>query len=334
MNKIHVLHYQKDVVNHAFITSLLASDTAICVHHLHTLSFIKESLGYPLHCIIYECDVLTKDHMKEVQGCIKQNIPVLFLIYESHSDIKQAQIPGTLLYKPRQNHLFSSFTNQLLVNIRCIHTVQRSPDNHEFIDTNSHELIAIGASTGGPKALGTILKKLPERMCGIVIVQHMIDANTVSFASYLDQMCKMHVKVAEQNEPIKNGVIYIARQKQHLVVKKAYDSLYLQYQEGEKVNCVCPSIDVLFQSLTNLRDPRISGVLLTGMGIDGAHGLKAMKEAGLFTIIQNKESCELYGMPKEAKRIHAYHRELPLEQISDCLIHHYASLHQKKEKTS
>lgn len=332
MNELHIVHYQKDVENYAFISSLLAKDVSIHLHHVERLADVKNSFAYTIHCILYECDTITKESLKDIQICKDVNIPVFIVAKQVAVDKQLLDVP--ILYKPEEQRVSALFMNQLLVNIRCIQTYQSSHGYQKPIGNISHGLIAMGASTGGPKALAAILKKMPVWMCGIVIVQHMIDANISSFAKYLNQMCEVQVKVAEENEIIKQGTVYIAKQKQHLVVKKAVDGLHLHYEKGAKVNCVCPSIDVLFQSLAQLHDPNITGVLLTGMGVDGAKGLKEMKEKGLFTIIQNKESCELYGMPKEAKLIQAYHRELALEHIGDYLIYHYANLHQKKERTS
>lgn len=182
------------------------------------------------------------------------------------------------------------------------------------------KLIAIGASTGGTKALEVVMTKLPENIPGIIIVQHMPPVFTKSFADRLDMVCSMRVKEAEDNDLIETGTALIAPGNYHMLVEKRGAKYYVRIKQGPPVHHHRPSVDVLFNSVAESAGVNASGVLLTGMGADGAKGLLAMKEAGAHTIAQNEATCVVYGMPREAKKIGAVDEVVPLSQISDSII--------------
>lgn len=333
MNKLHVLHYQTQVKDSAWIHDLLCKDADIILHKITSLSVWNHSLSYEPYCLIYECDTLLSDSLEELQNDQNPQIPCLILTCTIDDGIHPNELKKwTIIHKPNSHSSTTAFSSMLRVNIRFIRTMNQAAQIQKQTGLVSSSIIAMGASTGGPHALVTVLKDLPVWMCGIVIVQHMIDANTQAFASYLDRLCHMKVQVAEEDAIIRNGVIYIARQHQHLVVKRKKDGFHLHYQQGPKVHSVCPSIDVLFHSLADNHTIGSVGILLTGMGADGAEGLLAMKQAGNYTIIQDEESCELYGMPKEAKKLHAYQAELALKDISGWLLQRFDNLNIEKEK--
>lgn len=331
MNKLHILHYQTQVKDPIWIHEILSHDKDIVLHTTTNLAVWKQTLSYEPYCLIYECDTFGLKNLEEIKVNQDPHIPCLILTYTIEKEIYPHELTSwTLIHKP--NTPTSAFASMLLVNIRFIRTMSIESQTIKHSGIVSSNFIAIGASTGGPHALVTILKELPSWMCGIVIVQHMTDANTQAFVSYLDRLCHMKVMVADEDAIIKNGVIYIAKQHQHLIVKREKDGFHLHYQTGPKVHSVCPSIDVLFQSLADDHDIGCVGVLLTGMGADGAKGLLAMKKAGIYTIIQDEKSSELYGMPKEAKKLHAYQSELALQDISGCLLQRFDYLNIEKEK--
>lgn len=182
------------------------------------------------------------------------------------------------------------------------------------------KLIAIGASTGGTKALEVVMTKLPENIPGIVIVQHMPPVFTNSFAGRLDMVCSVRVKEAEDNDLIETGTALIAPGNYHMLVEKRGAKYYVRIKQGPPVHHHRPSVDVLFNSVAESAGVNAAGVLLTGMGTDGAKGLLAMKEAGAHTIAQDEASCVVYGMPREAKKIGAVDEVVPLNQISDSII--------------
>ncbi|NTV10709.1 MAG: chemotaxis response regulator protein-glutamate methylesterase [Zoogloea sp.] len=182
------------------------------------------------------------------------------------------------------------------------------------------KLIVIGASTGGTEAIKEVLSALPEQMPGILIVQHMPEMFTGSFARRLDGLCRLHVKEAEDGERIKPGVAYLAPGHSHLSVRRSSGVWHCELQRSEPVNRHRPSVDVLFHSAARLAGANALGVLLTGMGKDGAQGLLAMRQAGAWTIAQDQDSCVVYGMPREAAAIGAVDEVLPLREIPQRLL--------------
>lgn len=180
---------------------------------------------------------------------------------------------------------------------------------------SSRCLVGIGSSAGGPKALAFILKNVTESCCGILIVQHIAKGFSQMLAEYLDTVSAMHVKVAEEGEVVRDGTAYLAVHGQQLTVEKK-GSFFLTHRLSESTpQGFCPSVDVLFRSLAVSAGARAAGILLTGMGEDGAEGLREMRSAGAYTVAQDRESSEIYGMPKAAVALGGVCRQLPLSEI-------------------
>lgn len=183
-------------------------------------------------------------------------------------------------------------------------------------------VIAIGASTGGTEAILTVVKNLPATTPGIVIVQHMPPVFTNMYAQRLDKICKMRVKEAENNDRVERGRILIAAGEYHLRLAKDMRGYYVKSEPGPKVSGHCPSVDVLFDSVAAVAGRNAVGVILTGMGSDGANGLLKMRKKGAYTIGQDKESCVVYGMPMVAFNIGGVAKQLPLTRIDNEIIHY------------
>ena len=181
-------------------------------------------------------------------------------------------------------------------------------------------VVAVGASTGGTEALTTFLKAMPVDCPGIVIVQHMPEKFTTSFANRLDEICKISVKEAANGDAVIRGHALIAPGNYHLLLKRSGARYYVEVREGPLVNRHRPSVDVLFRSTARYAGANAIGIIMTGMGDDGAHGLKEMKEAGAKTIAQDEHSCVVFGMPKEAIKLGAADLVLPLEQIGPAVV--------------
>lgn len=179
-----------------------------------------------------------------------------------------------------------------------------------------NKLIVIGASIGGPGILLQITKKLPADTPPIVVVQHICEGFSKQMSEWMDQQCNMHVKEAEDGEIICNGTIYIAKFGKHLVVKKLGACYMLHYETGKREHGVCPSIDQLFGSATCAGKDAM-GILLSGMGKDGANGMLAMQKQGAYTIGQDSHTSVIYGIAKEAQLLGAVTEELPAEQITE-----------------
>ena len=181
-------------------------------------------------------------------------------------------------------------------------------------------IIAIGASTGGTVALREVLIPLPEDMPGIVIVQHMPKAFTPSFSESLDRECQLTVHEAREGEPVERGKVLISPGDQHMMLKPNGNGYSVSMSSGELVNRHRPSVDVLFRSVANVAGAKATGVILTGMGDDGAKGLAEMHGTGSHTFAQDEESCVVYGMPRAAFESGGVDEVLNPEQIVRRLI--------------
>jgi two-component system chemotaxis response regulator CheB len=180
----------------------------------------------------------------------------------------------------------------------------------------TEKVIAVGASTGGTEALRTFLEALPLDAPGIVIVQHMPEHFTRSFANRLNELCRVTVKEAENGDSVIRGRALIAPGNQHMLLKRSGARYYVELNDGPPVNRHRPSVDVLFRSTARFAGKNAIGIIMTGMGNDGAQGLLEMKSAGAHTIAQDEKSCVVFGMPKEAIKLDAADKVLPLDQIA------------------
>ncbi len=187
-------------------------------------------------------------------------------------------------------------------------------------------VIAIGASTGGTEAIISVVKNLPPSTPGIVIVQHMPANFTTLYAERLNRICKMNAKEAAEGDRIKTGLIIVAAGDFHLTVDKDSLGYFIHSKRGERVSGHCPSVDVLFDSVAKKAGKNAIGVILTGMGADGAAGITKMRQQGAYTIGQDKESCVVYGMPMEAYNMGGIARQLPLDNIGSEILY---QLHKK-----
>lgn len=180
----------------------------------------------------------------------------------------------------------------------------------------SNRIIAIGASTGGTEAIASVVSGFREDIPGVVIVQHMPPGFTAMYAERLNNQCKVRVIEAHNGDTVERGKVLIANGAEHMRLIKVGNEYKVECKEGPKVSGHCPSVDVLFESVAKVAGPNAIGVLLTGMGADGANGLLDMKIAGAETIGQDEKSCVVYGMPKVAYEIGAVKYQLDLSQVS------------------
>lgn len=182
-------------------------------------------------------------------------------------------------------------------------------------------VIAVGSSTGGTEALRELLVALPATMPPIIISQHMPEMFTKSFAARLDGQCRLKVKEAENGERLQPGTVYIAPGDAHLLVTPAATIGYaVTLNQGLPVNRHRPSVDVMFRSAANVVGKNCIGIILTGMGRDGAAGMLELREAGAYNLAQDEQSCVVFGMPKEAIALGAAHEVLPLTGIAPRLV--------------
>ena len=222
-----------------------------------------------------------------------------------------------------------SFINELIAKIRIaahakVHALEQEASNKRIVGSEiagKGKIIAIGASTGGTEAIFSILKSLPEDIPGIVIVQHIPPNFSRMFAERLNNTTNLTVKEAKSGDYVERGRVLIAPGDQHMIVRRIGERYKVECYGGEKVNGHCPSVDVLFESVAKEAGRNAVGVILTGMGYDGAKGLMSMRRKGARTIGQDEKSSVVYGMPKVAFNIGAVEKQTSLDNIAYSIYH-------------
>lgn len=190
-----------------------------------------------------------------------------------------------------------------------------APNGPKAMQQTTERIIAIGTSTGGTQALEQVLTCLPRVSPGIAIVQHMPEKFTAAFASRLNSLCQIEVREAKHGDRLLPGLALIAPGGKHMMLKRSGAYYYMEVVDGPLVNRHRPSVDVLFRSAAKCAGANVLGIIMTGMGDDGARGLKEMREAGAATIAQDEASCVVFGMPKEAIRMGGAQRVLSLNEL-------------------
>ena len=195
-----------------------------------------------------------------------------------------------------------------------------APSGLAPMSETTDRVVAIGTSTGGTQALEYILTRLPRTVPGIVIVQHMPEAFTAAFAQRLNSLSQITVKEAEQNDRVIPGLALIAPGGKHMLLRRSGAQYRVEIKEGPLVSRHRPSVDVLFRSTAQSAGQNALGIIMTGMGDDGARGLKELHDTGALTVAQDEASCVVYGMPKEAVKLGATDGEMPLSAIPELII--------------
>ena len=235
-----------------------------------------------------------------------------------------------VISKPSAAYSVGDMSVQLADKIRAVARVnvkgQLNSDNKSIpekpgastraLSFTTNKIIAIGASTGGTEAIKTVLTGMPPNSPGIVIVQHMPANFTTAFAERLDSLCQITVKEAADGDSVLNGQALIAPGNFHMLLKRSGARYYVQVKNGPMVHHQRPAADVLFRSVANYAGANAIGIILTGMGADGAAGLLEMKEAGARTIAQDEQSCVVFGMPKEAIKLGAAEKVVSLGYVA------------------
>jgi two-component system chemotaxis response regulator CheB len=226
------------------------------------------------------------------------------MIVELSTKIKIASNANVSHWKERREHLLS----------------RKTIDSSRALVESTDKVIAIGASTGGTEAIKTVVNALPAATPGVVIVQHMPAGFTELFAQRLNNSSAMYVKEAETGDRVMPGRVLIAPGGKHMKVARSGGVYKVECQEGGKVNGHCPSVEVLFESVSRHVGANAVGVMLTGMGSDGADAMAAMRKAGARTLAQDEKTCVVFGMPKEAYKRGGAERLVPLEEIAGAII--------------
>lgn len=223
---------------------------------------------------------------------------------------------------------FQGFLNELVLKLKIASTarVRQQPAHHSLQDrrtgplSGSRNIIAIGASTGGTEAIQELLSDLPADCPPIVIVQHMPPLFTRMYAERLDRVLPFTVREAVDGDELRRGMVLVAPGDKHMRLIRSGDNYRVRCESGDKVSGHCPSVDVLFDSVARIAGERAIGVILTGMGADGARGLLQMRTRGARTFGQDATSCVVYGMPMEAWKCGAVERQAPLGGMADLIV--------------
>ncbi len=234
-----------------------------------------------------------------------------------------------VICKPGTQYSIPDVARDLVRAIRAA-AVARLPKPHEVaqavtpappihLDT-THKVLAIGASTGGTKAIEVVLRGLPANIPGTVIVQHMPEHFTATFAKRLNEVCQMEVREARDNDPVVPGTALIAPGHLHMLLHKSGTRYLVRLKDGAPVHHQRPSVDVLFHSVARNAGRNAVGVILTGMGVDGAKGMLAMHQSGAYTLAEHEKSCVVYGMPQEAIKTGAVDNIMPLPHMAQAIL--------------
>jgi two-component system, chemotaxis family, protein-glutamate methylesterase/glutaminase len=198
--------------------------------------------------------------------------------------------------------------------------VPRSTGHSQVHAFAMNKPVVVGSSTGGTQALELVLTQLPADAPGIAITQHMPEKFTAMYAQRLNGICAMQVREARDGDRLERGLVLIAPGGRHMQLRKAAGQYYVQVADGPPVNRHKPSVDVLFRSAAECAGRDALGIILTGMGDDGARGMKVLHDGGARTIAQDEASCVVFGMPKEAIRLQAVDDILPLERVAGAIL--------------
>jgi len=294
-----------------------------------------------------EPDVMTLDvEMPKMNGIefLKRLIPQypipVVVVSAISNNVFDALNAGAVDFVTKMNSVIGTskdvFINELIIKVKIasmakVGHVKKDILNKRRIDKinsrNNNTIIAIGASTGGTQAILEVVKDFPIDMPGILIAQHMPPVFTKMYADRLNNLCHMDVKEAETGDIVLPGKILIAPGDRHMELIRRGNNYYVDCFTGDKVNGHCPSVDVLFNSVAEKAGGCAIGVILTGMGFDGAKGLMKMKQRGAYTIGQDEKSSVVYGMPKVAYDIGGVTKQASLRNISQLI---YSILEDKK----
>jgi len=214
----------------------------------------------------------------------------------------------------------SSHAHQVTPKLTADVVIAKASATSEAMIRTTEKVVVVGASTGGTEALKSFLESMPLDTPGIVIVQHMPEHFTKAFATRLDSTCRISVKEAENGDTVIRGRALIAAGNHHLLLKRSGARYFVEIKDGPLVSRHRPSVDVLFRSAARYAGKNAVGVIMTGMGDDGAKGMLEMKEAGATNIAQDEATCVVFGMPMKAIELGAVDKVLPLNRISAAVL--------------
>lgn len=335
--KVRVLLFEQSKAMRQFMYDAIEKDPGLTV--VGTAASEGEALA---NMEQYNPDVMTidiagGDGVSFVRRLMAES-PIPILVVSSPSDtVFDALGAGAVDFVNKANYSDQDrrgvFASDLLLKLKIASIAKvgkrKQPERPQKTEGAQDLIVAIGASTGGTEATYSILKELRNDLPGIVIVQHMPPVFTRLYAERLDTQTAISCKEAQDGDLILPGKALLAPGEFHMEVKHGQKGYYVRLSKGEKVSGHCPSVDVLFESTAKAAGGKALGILLTGMGADGAKGLLSMRRAGAMTIAQNKETSVVYGMPQAAGAIGAVAKELPLGEIARSMYEWHGGMKRK-----
>jgi len=332
--KIRVLVVDDSIVFREVLSRGIASDP-----NIEVIATASDPFDARDKILQYEPDVMTCDiEMPRMNGIefirrLMPQYPLPVVVVSTVSDaVFTAMNAGAVDFVTKPDvtspNSVENFIRELILKIKIASTANLSSKSNYYLykamkktNMNTHiRLIAIGASTGGTEAIYHLLKSLPSSVPGIVIVQHIPPVFSRMFAERLNNSTELKVKEAKTGDSVERGQVFIAPGDRHMRVRKVGDRLKIEVFEGESVNGHCPSVDILFESVAKACGSNAIGIILTGMGYDGAKGLLTMRRNGAKTIGQDEKTSVVYGMPKVAYNIGAVEKQVPLDKIPQTIV--------------
>lgn len=331
--KIKVLVVDDSIVFREIIAKGISANPAIEVVGKAADPFEARDLILEFEPDVMTCDVeMPKmNGIEFIRRLLPQYVIPIIVVSSISESIFEAMEAGAVDFvtKPnaKSNDELQTFIRELVEKIIVTSYAKVIPEHknreNQFQNNrriSSNKIIAIGASTGGTEALSKLLAQLPPTIPGILIVQHIPPIFSKMFAERLNKQISLQVKEAQSGDIVEMGKVFIAPGDQHMKVKKIAGKYKLEVFSGEKVNGHCPSVDILFDSIAQEAGKQAIGILLTGMGYDGARGLLSMRKRGAITLGQDEKSCVVYGMPKVAYDIGAVDKQVSLSKIPETLL--------------
>ncbi len=338
MNKIKVLIVDDSALFRQFLYELLTHDQTLSV--VGTAADASEAAE---RISILRPDVVTLDvEMPKTSGItflrkLMQTNPIPVIMVSSYTEENgrltiEALAAGAIdfVLKPvgGKTEDMEGFAKEIVQKVKTaalssvsLHQIQtRGKSLHYEQPAFGRKIVAMGASTGGTRAVHQILQRLPANTPGIAIVQHMPAKFTRLFAQRMNELCPMCVKEAEDRDYLQTGQVLVAPGGRHMKLEATRSGFRIRLADGTPVNFHKPSIDVFFLSVAESVHKEAVGVILTGMGTDGANGLLAMRKNGAYTIAQDKKTSLIFGMPKEAIRLGAACEVAPIDKIPECIL--------------
>ncbi|MBY0454683.1 MAG: chemotaxis response regulator protein-glutamate methylesterase [Burkholderiaceae bacterium] len=342
MKRIKVMVIDDSAVVRQVVTALLETDPEIEVIGAASdplLAMVKMQAQWP-DVIVLDIEMPRMDgitFLKKIMAERPTPVVICSTLTESGTQTSLAALSAgavSIITKPKiglkqflhdaSEDLTATVKAAARANVRRLNVVQKftadvilpATEHHSAMLQTTQRVVALGTSTGGTQALEAVLTTLPRVCPGIVIVQHMPEKFTAAFANRLDSLCQIHVKEAQNNDRVIPGLALIAPGGKHMLLRRNGAQYYVEVVDGPLVNRHKPSVDVLFRSVAKSAGANALGVIMTGMGDDGAAGLLEMRKAGALTVGQDEDSCVVYGMPKEAFKRGGVAKVVPLSAIA------------------